>query len=178
MQRLRIVQLVHEPDWPIGSWYRERWPPRLLDPTHGLGFYLAAPPPIIEETYLRLQRTLDGYASFCRQRRIELIVSFFPQRFQVQADDWERAVRAYGLKADAFDVDAPNRRILELCRSSGIRCLDPTNAMRRRYERHGEHLYLPRGDMHWNRLGHEAFHDASIETFTALARGLTQARAR
>ncbi len=115
---------------------------------------------VLSEAYERLGRLLGAFQAFCDAREIALVVALFPQRFQVQPADWRQTVVKYGLKESAFDLEAPGRRILELCRASRTTCIDPTDAMRRRHEWSGRSLYLPRGDMHWNALGHEAFGDA------------------
>jgi hypothetical protein len=172
LDRSRFRERLGRAAWPIASWYGDRRRPRLFDPTHGLGFFLASPPDIIDEAFARLERVLAAYDAFCDERGIVLLVALFPQRFQVQPDDWERTVAAYGLAARAFDLEAPNRRIAAQCRALGLTCIDPTEAMRRRFERTGHGLYLPRGDMHWNGEGHEAFCEAAVAPITAALGGL------
>ena len=168
LEHLRVVDLVHDPAWPIGSWYGDPARPNLLDPTHGLGFYLMAPPPIVEEAYARLERVLLAYQRFCAERGIRLAVALFPQRFQVQPRDWEQTVVKFGLRAGSFDVETPNRRIGAFCAAHGLSCLDPTPALRRRFAREGRDLYLPRGDMHWNSRGHAAVYEALLGPLSEL----------
>jgi hypothetical protein len=170
LEHLRIVGWVHRSAWPIGSWYGDPARPNLFDPTHGLGFFLASPPSAIEEAFGRLERLLQGYRQFCARREITLIVALFPQRFQVQPRDWEQTLVKFGLKESSFDLTAPNRRILESCRTNGIACIDPTESMRDAFSRSGESLYMPRGDMHWNRAGHHAFYEASAEQVLRIVR--------
>lgn len=176
LEHLRIVAWVHRSAWPIGSWYGDPARPNLFDPTHGLGFFLASPPGAIEEAFSRLERLLHAYQLFCAQRKIALIVALFPQRFQIQPRDWEQTIVKFGLKESSFDLAAPNRRILDFCRAQGIDCIDPTDFMREAFGRSGESLYMPRGDMHWNREGHHAFYEASVEHVLKVVRArLTEA---
>jgi len=162
LERARVRGLLGEPAWPITSWYGDSGRPHLFDPSHGLGFFLATPPPIVDEAFVRLERVLTAVYSLAQGQGTELVVLLFPQRFQVQPEDWRRTIVKYGLKESAFDLEAPNRRILSFCRQRELACIDPTASMRLRQQRDGRSLYLPRGDMHWNALGHEALYEAVI----------------
>jgi hypothetical protein len=51
----------------------------------------------------------------------------------------------------------PNTLIREFCLSESIPCIDPTEAMKSYHLERGEDLYLPGGDMHWNRNGNIAW---------------------
>jgi hypothetical protein len=145
-------------------------PNKLFDPSTGLGVFLKSPPPRIVEAYRRFFRVLGAYHSFCRHAGIVLAVALFPQRFQVQPGDWEKTVEAYRLNKAAFDLRRPNVLIREFCRKQGIACIDPTDEMARIRAQLGKNLYLPRGDMHWNRLGHRAFFEAARNSFLEIAR--------
>jgi hypothetical protein len=133
----------------------------LFDLANGFGMFTNPPPPEIEEAYRRLFRILEAFSVICRQHHMIFAVQIFPQRYQVQPEDWDRAVAQYGLKRSRFDLMAPNRRIGAFCREHGIRCLDPTAAMARGYAQTRQSIYYPRGDMHWNRAGHRAFFECS-----------------
>jgi hypothetical protein len=90
-----------------------------------------------------------------------LVVAIFPQRFQVQPEDWRATVIAYNLNTDAFDLMQPNKRILGFCDLNSMVCIDPTAEMAAYHGESGKDLYLPRGDMHWNRDGHRAWFDGA-----------------
>lgn len=139
---------------PIKSWYRRKEGLKLFDPINGLGMYIREPPEEINEAYQRLFRLLLEIKAFTAAHQIGFAVLIFPQRFQIQPRDWEVAVWAYQLDPDAFDLMAPNRRILAFCQQEDILCIDPTDAMRAAHRTTGQNYYLPRGDMHWNRDGH------------------------
>jgi hypothetical protein len=161
IRSLRLLDLVlGPPRLPINSTYE---PGRLLD-SNGLGMFLAKPPAVIEDAFAALFRALDGYRLFCEKRRIALAVLLFPQRYQVSRKDWIATREGYGLDETCFDLSLPNRRIREFCARSGIRLLDPTEAMARRRE----DLYLPLGDMHWSAKGHRAFFEAVSEPLATM----------
>jgi hypothetical protein len=170
LEHLRVLGWVHESAWPIASWYGDPARPGLFDPTHGLGFFLDAPPPEIEEAFERFERLLRAYRLACARRGVTLVVALFPQRFQIQPRDWRQTIVKYGLKEATFDLMAPNRRILDFCREHGITCIDPTESMRETFARSGESLYFPRGDMHWNRRGQRAFYEAATDALLEVLR--------
>ena len=78
------------------------------------------------------------------------VLTLIPQRFQVDPREWAAAAFDYGLDPGAFDLRSPNRRILDICDEVGLLCIDLLPAL----SEGGSGLYLPRGDMHWSRLGH------------------------
>ena len=86
----------------------------------------------------------------------------------MQPEDWARAVKEYGLKASRFNLMGPNQKIAAFCREHAIICIDPTAAMAKWYSEIGKPLYLPRGDMHWNKEGHHAFFECSLPAFANL----------
>lgn len=142
--------------------------PRALLDSNGLGVVLKEPPAAIEEAYALLFRVLQGYRGLSAREGIQFAVLLFPQRYEVQTEDWQAMVEAYGLKADRFDPTLPARRIASFCRQAGIPCVTPADAMADAHRRSGKSLYLPLGDMHWNRAGHRAFFDAAAPALDAL----------
>ena len=136
---------------------------RIIDPANGLGFYLEPAPPVVEEAYRRTFALLEAYDAFCRKRGVDFVVGIWPQRYQVQPVDWQLTITQYGLRPEAFDLEAPNRRIKEFCDAHGIRYIDPTDAMRRHHLETEQGLYLPLGDMHWNSEGNIVVAKAAYE---------------
>ena len=167
--RLAARQEREAPSTVTSLWNRYRRP--LLFDNHGLGLYLQEPPPRVGQAYERLFAVLRVYQDLCEAHGIAFAVALFPQRYQVQDRDWQATVEAYGLNPECFDLRAPNRRIAALCQRTGIPCLDPTDALARRFEATAESLYLPRGDMHWNARGHRAFFEAIRNELERLATG-------
>jgi len=154
--RSRLFSLLR-PRRAITSWYGHDYPPRLFDPINGFGVFLADPPAAIDRAYERLFEILDDIDAESQARGIHLIVGVFPQRYQVQPEDWTAAQSAYGLAAEAFDLVRPNRRIAEYCRERRLDCVDPTESMQREHGSTGEDYYQTLGDMHWNAAGHRAW---------------------
>ncbi len=177
-KRRNLWRLFFPQDQAITS-FGDRHPPNLFDINNGFGVFTSPAPAVIDEAYQRLFRILTAFQTFCQPRGILFVTQLFPQRYQVQPDDWERAVNQYGLRKTHFDLMAPNKRIQEFCQKHGIPCLDPTKAMADYAARTGRNLYLPLGDMHWNREGHLAFFQCSCEAFGAIVQqGFQLARNR
>jgi hypothetical protein len=176
LRKRRVLRPFYQQHEAITSW-GDRDQLSLFDPNNGFGVFTAPLPPEIEEAYQRLFRVLEGFALICRQHDIIFAVQLFPQRYQVQPEDWTRAVEEYGLKESRFDLMAPNQKIAAFCRAHGIICIDPTAALAQRYSGTGKPMYLPRGDMHWNKEGYRAFFEESLPDFGALAQaGLQKVR--
>jgi hypothetical protein len=62
----------------------------------------------------------------------------------------------------------PNKKIREFCLEHEINLIDPTPDMAKRYMQTGKRMYLPFGDMHWNKEGHRAFFECSQSAFVNL----------
>lgn len=167
IQRSRLFSAIFNSSIAINSWYGRKENLKLFDAQNGLGMYIKNPPPEIEQAYQRLFLILADYKEYCQKLRIILLVGIFPQRFQVQPGDWRATTVAYGLNADKFDLMLPNRRILDFCRRNDIACIDPTESMRKYHQKTQNNMYLPRGDMHWNRFGHRAWFDGARPALSA-----------
>lgn len=167
--RFRLVSLLHPREKAITSMYQDPDRPRLFDAVTGLGVFTQPPPPEIEEAYRRLFRLLEAFQVYCQGRGILFAVLLFPQRYQVNPGDWERAAAHYRLNKARFDLMGPNTRLRAFCQERAIPLIDPTQAMAARYLGTRQPLYLPQGDMHWNREGHRTFFECTREAFGALA---------
>lgn len=143
-------------------------PPKIFDYCNGLGVFMNPSPPPIEEGYQRLFEIILGFQKVCQQHNIFFAVQLFPQRFQVQPLDWESAVDKYRLKKSGFDLLGPNKKIGQFCLEHKIIVIDPTQDMAKRYAISGKKMYLPFGDMHWNKEGQRAFFESSLPVFARL----------
>lgn len=123
----------------------------LLWESHGLALFLKNPPPEVSRAYDALFAVLDSYAKKTAAQGVQFMAVLFPQRYQVSPGDWAETKRVYHLKEDCFDLDRPNRLIIEYCTQRGIHCIDPTARFR---SASLGNLYLPGNDMHWNTKGH------------------------
>jgi hypothetical protein len=167
LTRRHLLRRSYQQHEAITSW-GDRDNLSLFDPNNGFGVFANPLPPKIEEAYQRLFHILGGFALLCRQHDIIFAVQIFPQRYQVQSEDWARAIAEYGLKASRFNLMGPNQKIDTFCREHGIICIDPTAALAKWYAKTKQPLYLPRGDMHWNKTGHYAFFESSLPAFANL----------
>jgi len=133
---------------------------QIFDLVNGLGMFTKPLLPEIEEAYRRTGKILAAYKTYCDRRNIIFGVMIFPQRYQVQPMDWQRALAEYNLEESHFDLRSPNKWIGAFCRAHNIPYLDPTDAMAVRYLKTKVNMYLPQGDMHWNKEGHRAFFES------------------
>ncbi len=137
----------------IAPWYRA-YPTHvhLFDAGHSLGhFYSRERLAAVEQSYDFLLRDMAAIDGSARAQGTRAVFALFPQRFQVNEREWRATLFEYGLDPGAFEVDRPNRRLAAECRNAHLDCVDLLPAFR---EASGQRLYLPLGDMHWNRKGH------------------------
>jgi len=109
-----------------------------------------------EEPDLALASVLRIYAemkALCDQHGIAFLAVALPTKMDVDEDDqesWEAACAALGIERSDVELNARiARRFLEGARAAGIRCLDPTEAMRMSREV----LYWKK-DYHLSVVGH------------------------
>lgn len=161
VKRTRLYGAIFNPPLAVTSWYDRGTPLKLFDAANGLGMYIKNTPAEIELAYQRLFQILLKYQWFCDAHGMIFVVAIFPQRYQVQPQDWQATAIAYNLDTEAFDLMLPNKKILNFCENNAITCLDATTEMAALHRESGLDLYLPRGDMHWNRNGHAAWFDGA-----------------
>ena len=167
--KLWLIREFHKNSEGIVSYF-DVDPPRIIDYCNGLGMYMKPLPPPLEEAYQRLFQIILACQTICQQHHIIFAVELFPQRFQVQPQDWQSAVEKYSLKKSAFDLMGPNKKIRQFCEAHEITLIDPTLEMAKWYAKTGARMYLPFGDMHWNKTGHRAFFECALSAFEKLAR--------
>lgn len=152
----------------IMSWY-DKPTPNLFDPSNGLGVYLKEPPREVQESYAQLFRTLRALKKVTASKGVDLAVVVFPQRFQVQKEDWTFTVADYRLNEACFDLDLPNKLIADFCAENQIVCIDTTQAMVAARSISQNSLYCPQGDMHPNAEGNRVMFEAiKVELYRQL----------
>jgi hypothetical protein len=124
---------------------------RLLDGYANLGFFFSAGSRVVEPMWERFFEILQEMDQTARSEGAVFVLVIFPQRFQVQPRDWQVMCDHAGLVSRDFDLELPERRILDYCRQHGILCLDLLEPMRQAAAT--QDLYLPAGDMHFNQVG-------------------------
>ena len=160
--RLRFVGLFYDPPRAVSSRHKAYRKPKLFDTHHALGFFLNPSPSIIEDAYSNLFLNIFDLKKYLDKLKINLVVSIFPQRFQISKRDWEMFVYEYGLDESCFDLLYPNKLFKQFCDENKIFCVDGTQNMKKLYSKNKLQLYQPRGDTHWNALGNQVFFE-SIE---------------
>ena len=100
-----------------------------------------------EEALTNALAELRAMRDECRRRGIVFAMAIIPDEFQVNPDLLEELLRIGAVPREDVDLDLPQRRLLDFCRTENIACLDllPVLAGRR-------DVYLPQ-DTHWNETG-------------------------
>ncbi len=153
---VRVARLFLKPNRAIASQFGQYRQPLIFDGLHALGLFLKNPPKEVEQAYQDLFDLMKRYQEMMQEKNIPVWFMIFPQRFQVEEQDWQAAVTEYMLKPDCFDLSIPNRRIMEFCQREGLDCLDPIIGLREEASKLKEKLYMPNGDMHWSPAGNRA----------------------
>lgn len=118
-----------------------------------LGLFCDPVMPEIGAMLVDFESVLSGFKTSVVKHASQLLIVIFPVRIQVCKKDWNLLKRFYAIDQAHFDLNYPNKRILQLCRHNEIQCLDLTPHIRQHYEKGGAVLYRPRGDMHLNEQG-------------------------
>ena len=158
--RLRFIGLFYDQPRAVSSRHKAYRKPKLFDTHHALGFFINPSPPIIKDAYDELFLKISKLKKFLDSRGIDLIVSLFPQRFQVAPKDWDMFVFEYGLNDSCFDTLHPNKLFKSFCEMNDVFCIDGTQKMKQTHAQIGLNLYQPRGDTHWNALGNKVFFES------------------
>ena len=131
-QRASAQKLLFDGFPSLGMAYREDLPPK-------------------EESLALLFRLLEAMDRGARKSGAGFMVVYFPQRHQVQDQDWDVLRRRWELDPGDFELSQEARRIGEFCEAQGIAFVDLGPAFRQAAEK--DNLYLPY-DGHPNELGH------------------------
>jgi lysophospholipase L1-like esterase len=125
---------------------------RLIDGYANLGHYYLRDPDRTRELNHSVFPVLRGLHRVARSGGARFVLVVFPQRYQVDPGDWRTMCDFWNLDGADFDLELFNSELADFCRSEGIECLDLLGPFREAALR--ESLYLPGGDMHFNRRGH------------------------
>jgi hypothetical protein len=126
---------------------------RLIDGYSNLGHYYVRDPERTRRLNSAVMPMLRGFKRACDAVGARFLLVVFPQRFQVAPPDWEAMRAFWNLDAADFDLSLLNRDLAAFSTAEGIELLDLATAFREAVERTA--LYLPAGDMHFNRRGNE-----------------------
>ena len=93
---------------------------------------------------------IDEIATVSAAAGSDYIILLHPDQFQVETNLFSEICERYGYQSDRFDLDKPQRAIIELCRERGYKVIDLLPAFRRDGAAGG--LYRFR-DSHYNDAG-------------------------
>jgi len=122
---------------------------------------------------LKLWDEAEGYLlefdRLCREADVPWILHVIPSEVQVDPEIRRLVLEALSLSEDAYDFDAPQRRLHDFANAHGITIVDPLPELRAQHSP-SERLYLP-NNTHWNvkgnRIAGEILAAAVETTFTA-----------
>jgi hypothetical protein len=137
----------------IGRPPNERFHVRAGGNLTSLGLFYQPLLPEVEAWFRDFEEIILGMNRQVVSNGGKLLVVLFPTRAQVYARDWSLLERFYSLDGTKFRLDYPNNRILQFCRTNEIDCLDLLPGFKAFVQREGTHLYMKRGDMHFNEAG-------------------------
>ncbi len=135
----------------IASWYQD-YPGHvhLFDAFHSLGHFYNGNIPLVNKSFKTLEKIILDIKAMTDSKKTKLLIAIFPQRFQINSEEWEAVSYAYGLNEKLFDLNKPNHKIKEFCLKNSINCLDIADNFKKAPN---ISYFLPNGDMHWNSEG-------------------------
>jgi len=127
---------------------------RFIDGSANLGFFYRGRLEPVERMYAAAFDLIAAMDQATREAGGRFLLVIYPQRYQVQPPDWAIMRDRWALDDDDFDLESANRRLEAFCRASRVACCDLLTPFRAAAGSHN--LFLPGGDTHINRYGHEA----------------------
>ncbi|MCK4511295.1 hypothetical protein KAW64_06120, partial [bacterium] len=110
---------------------------------------------------LKLWEEAEGHLlefdRLCREAGVPWILHVIPSEVQVDPEIRQLVLEALSLSEEAYDFDAPQRRLHDFANAHGITIVDPLPELRAQHSR-SDRLYIP-NNTHWgvkgNRLARE-----------------------
>jgi hypothetical protein len=104
---------------------------------------------------LKLWEEAEGYLlefdRLCRKADVPWILHVIPSEVQVDPETRRLVLEALSLSQEAYDFDAPQRRLHDFANAHGITITDPLPELRAQHSRN-DRLYIP-NNTHWNVKG-------------------------
>ena len=91
-----------------------------------------------------------------------LVVVIIPVREQVHKEDWKLRKMEYGLNEKDFDLEKPQKKLIDFCEGNNISYIDLLPKFKEK-AMNGVRLYY-KSDVHWNEKGHELAADIIAES--------------
>lgn len=151
-----------------GQYQREDGRLRMIDGAASLGFFYREAFPTIQPFYDALFELTRGLDRTAREEGADFILVLFPQRYQVNPDDWAVIRDWWNLDEEDFDLRFFNRFTAEFAAENGIALCDPLD---RFIAEDHPGLFLPGGDLHFTRRGHRVAAEAVAECVKKMING-------
>ncbi|MDD4939037.1 MAG: GDSL-type esterase/lipase family protein [Candidatus Omnitrophica bacterium] len=97
-------------------------------------------------------RILRDIKKFADDNSIKLLVVTIPDQFQTEGFRWRLIMNQYKLIPEDYDIDNPQKTLIEICDKEDVMVLDLTEGLRK-YADKKERLYIE-NEYHWNKYGH------------------------
>ena len=120
--------------------------------TYNLDLYSNLPNEKIEKEWESTRLVLREINNFVKNMHSKLLVVAFPCQYQVEKGRWELIMEQYKMKKEDYDIDKPQKILIDIADKEGIPVLDLTDSFRIHASK-GEHLYIE-SEYHWNKAGH------------------------
>ena len=157
-----------EPPLPEGAPYfhgmwGERDDPSLRTPcnadylrrrVNNLRLFRTDPDPEVESWWALAERQLLDFDAACRDAGADWLLLIAPSEIQVDPRTREQVLAHAPLSPDAYDFDAPSRRLAAFAAAHGVAHLDPLDDLRAAQTAGGVRLYIPNNG-HWSVPGNE-----------------------
>jgi hypothetical protein len=137
-----------EEETAIGSY---PWEDFVMIQARRLPVFLSPP----HRSTLRLWDEAEDYLlefdRLCREADVPWVLHIIPSEVQVDPETRRLVLEALSLSEEAYDFDAPQRRLHDFAEANGITITDPLPELRAQHSR-GDRLYIP-NNTHWNVKG-------------------------
>ncbi len=122
-------------------------------------------PADLEEAWQVTEAILAAMKALTDSMGARLLLASVPNKVQVYQEEWDKAVKQYGMRAEDYELDKPNRLLSEICERHDILYLDLAPALRRDVAQGGDPYFTL--DDHWNATGNrlvaQAIYDRLLE---------------
>lgn len=111
----------------------------------------------MEKNWAKTQTILSDFSEATRASGQRLIIVILPAIYQVYNSAWDEYIRALKLDPSRYDLEKPQKVLMEFCQSKGIECVDALPPLRALASNAG--LYFP-VDGHPTAAGHKVIAQA------------------
>lgn len=119
------------------------------------GAFAESPSAEWQDAWARTESLLDRLRQSVTANGAHFVLAILTIRDQIYPDYWQEIVRQNpAMSAREWDLDAPQRRVAQWCRRSGVDCLELAPAFRAGRDGGAGPLHF-RHDGHWTAAGHE-----------------------